>query len=80
MAHAGRLHEDAAAAGPVRRRLRAGTRQNRPNKPGRYRFFLAHTWSTRLLPDGAYRVQVEASDTRGNKAVAAQPFTIANGV
>jgi murein DD-endopeptidase MepM/ murein hydrolase activator NlpD len=57
-----------------------GTRQNRPNKPGRYRFFLAHTWSTRLLPDGAYRVQVEASDTRGNKAVASQPFTIANGV
>ena len=35
--------------------------------PGLYRFFLAHTWSTRLLPDGGYRLEVEASDLYGNK-------------
>lgn len=55
-----------------------GTRQNKPNKPGVYRFYVAHTWSTRLLRNGLYRLQVEASDDSGNKAVAALPFTVAN--
>jgi hypothetical protein len=55
-----------------------GTRQNRPGKPGRYRFFVAHTWSTRLLPDGAYRLEAEAVDERGNRARAGLPFRIAN--
>lgn len=58
-----------------RERFRAvyapGTRQNRAGAPGRYRFFLAHNWSTRLLPDGPYRIQVEARDERGNSATAA---------
>jgi hypothetical protein len=55
-----------------------GTRQNKPGKPGRYRFFVARTWSTRTLRNGLYRLQVEASDESGNKAVAALPFTVAN--
>jgi hypothetical protein len=55
-----------------------GTRQNKPNKPGLYRFFVAHTWSTRLLPNGLYRLEAEAADVSGNKARAALPFTIAN--
>ena len=57
-----------------------GTRQNRPGQPGRYRFFVAHTWSTRLLPDGRYRLEAEAVDERGNSARAGLDFTIANEV
>lgn len=55
-----------------------GTRQNRPNTPGRYRFFVAHAWSTTLLPNGLYRIQVEARDEGGNAARAGLPFTIRN--
>ncbi len=57
-----------------------GTRQNRAGKPGLYRFYLAHTLSTTLLPDGAYRLEVEASDLHGNKGSLRLPFTIANDV
>jgi len=55
-----------------------GTRQNRPGKPGLYRFFLAHTWSTQLLPDGNYRLEVEASNLYGNSGRLALPFTTVN--
>jgi peptidase M23-like protein len=55
-----------------------GTRQNRPGKPGLYRFFLAHTWSTTLLPDGDYRLEVEASDLFGNRGSLVLPFTLVN--
>jgi murein DD-endopeptidase MepM/ murein hydrolase activator NlpD len=55
-----------------------GTRQNKPNRPGRYRFFVAHTWDTRRLRNGLYRIEVSAADVHGNRAVAALPFTIAN--
>jgi murein DD-endopeptidase MepM/ murein hydrolase activator NlpD len=55
-----------------------GSRQNHPNQPGLYRYFLAHTWSTRLLANGAYRIDVEVSDLHGNKALARLPIRIAN--
>jgi hypothetical protein len=55
-----------------------GTRQNRPGKPGLYRFFLAHTWSTRVVPDGRYHLEVEASDLYGNKGGLQLPFTLVN--
>ena len=55
-----------------------GTRQNRPNRPGRYRFFVARSWSTRRLRNGLYRIEVSASDVHGNRAQASLPFTIAN--
>jgi murein DD-endopeptidase MepM/ murein hydrolase activator NlpD len=61
-----------------RRIYAPGTRQNRPGKPGLYRFFLAHTWSTTLLPDGPYFLEVQASDLYGNHGGHALPFTIAN--
>jgi hypothetical protein len=57
-----------------------GTRQNKKGKPGLYRFFLAHTWTTSLLPDGPYRIEVEASDQRGNTGSLALPFVLANDV
>jgi hypothetical protein len=55
-----------------------GTRQNRPGKPGLYRFFLAHTWSTGLLPDGPYHLEVEASDLFGNTGGLQLPFRLVN--
>lgn len=55
-----------------------GTRQNRPNKPGRYRFYVARGWNTRRLANGLYRLEVSAADAHGNRALAALPFTIAN--
>jgi len=58
----------------------SGTRQNRPGKPGRYRFFLAHQWTTSLLPDGHYRLEAEAADERGNLARAGLEFVLANHV
>lgn len=54
------------------------TRQNRPGRPGLYRFFLAHTWSTSLLDDGPYRLEVEAADLHGHTGRLALPFTVAN--
>jgi hypothetical protein len=57
-----------------------GTRQNHANEPGTYRFFLAHDWSTRLLGDGHYGLEVEASDLAGNSSTHTQPFTVANDV
>ena len=55
------------------------TRQNHPNEPGLYRMIVAHDWPSGLLRNGAYRLQVEATDVRGNLARAAFPFTITNG-
>jgi hypothetical protein len=55
-----------------------GTRQNHPNKPGRYRYYLAHTWSTKLLPNGTYELDVEAANVGGHKSTATLAFTIAN--
>ncbi|HSL64141.1 MAG TPA: hypothetical protein VK874_05725 [Gaiellaceae bacterium] len=55
-----------------------GTRQNKPGKPGRYRFYVARTWSTRRVPNGLYRLEVSAADAHGNTARASLPFTIAN--
>ena len=55
-----------------------GTRQNKPGKPGRYRFYVARGWSTRRLPDGLYRLEVAAFDAHGNRAVAGLPFTLEN--
>jgi hypothetical protein len=58
----------------------AGTRQNHAGKPGLYRFYLAHTWSTPRLRNGPYVLEVEASDLAGNARVRRQPFTLANGL
>jgi hypothetical protein len=56
-----------------------GTRQNRPRRPGRYRFYLARAWNVARLGRGSYRLQVAASDIRGNRSLASVPFTIAGG-
>jgi len=43
-----------------------GTRQNKPNKPGLFRFWVARGFDTTPFPDGDYRLDVEAADVRGN--------------
>jgi hypothetical protein len=42
------------------------TRQNHPNKPGLFCFWLARGFDTSVHPDGNYRLEVEAADVRGN--------------
>jgi hypothetical protein len=56
----------------------SGTRQNRPNKPGKYNFYVAHGWSTRLLRNGLYKLDVSVADAQGNRAMSTLPFTVAN--
>jgi hypothetical protein len=55
------------------------TRQNHPNKPGLYCFLLAHDWNSARFPNGNYRIDVEASDIHGNRAVSNLAFAIRNG-
>jgi Peptidase family M23 len=55
-----------------------GTRQNHPNQPGLFRYFLAHSWSTSLLPDGRYTIQVEVADVHNNKATGSLQISITN--
>ena len=55
-----------------------GTYQNRPNHAGRYEYYLAHQFDTRLLANGSYVLQVEALDEQENVGRASFPFTVAN--
>lgn len=55
-----------------------GTYQNRPNRPGRYEYFLAHELDTGLFPNGSYVLQVDALDAQENLGQASFAFTIRN--
>jgi hypothetical protein len=52
------------------------TRQNHKGKAGLYCFFVSHEWKP---VDGTYRIEVAASDTRENRAVAHLDVTIVDG-
>jgi hypothetical protein len=56
-----------------------GSYQNKPHRPGQYIFWLAHGLDTTSLPDGAYTLEVMASDTRSNIGTATVELTMANG-
>jgi hypothetical protein len=56
----------------------SGTYQNKPHRPGNYRFWIVHDLDTTLFPDGAYRLEIDAVDTRGNRGSAVVELTIAN--
>jgi Peptidase family M23 len=56
------------------------TRQNHPNRPGRYRIFLADGWNSSQLPAGNYRIEVSACDSRNNTVVADFPLTLAKAL
>jgi murein DD-endopeptidase MepM/ murein hydrolase activator NlpD len=55
-----------------------GTRMNHPGWAGYYSFYLAHGWSSSSLPNGSYRIEVAASDVRGNVGISIFRLTIAN--
>lgn len=57
-----------------------GTLENRAGRPGRYRYLVVAGLDSRVLPDGRYRLEIEAADTRGNSARAGLPFRVANRV
>jgi murein DD-endopeptidase MepM/ murein hydrolase activator NlpD len=55
-----------------------GTYQNKPHRPGQYIFWLVHGFDTTSLPNGAYTLEVMASDTRNNIGTATVGLTVAN--
>jgi hypothetical protein len=55
-----------------------GTSQNKPNRPGVYHYWLRHDWETTHVPDGAYVLEVEAADARGNVGRASFPLLVDN--
>jgi hypothetical protein len=61
-----------------RRIYSPATRQNHKGEPGLFCFNLMRAFDTTSLEDGSYRLQVEVSDTRGNRSVAFIAFSVAN--
>jgi murein DD-endopeptidase MepM/ murein hydrolase activator NlpD len=55
-----------------------GTYQNKPNRPGKYLFWITRDFDTSTLPNGAYQLEVLAADTRWNFGSSALDFTVAN--
>jgi murein DD-endopeptidase MepM/ murein hydrolase activator NlpD len=53
-----------------------GTDQNRPNRPGRYRFYLARRWPSTGVRDGEYVIGVRLADIRGNTTTHREPLTV----
>ena len=56
------------------------TTQNHPNEPGVFHFWVKRGFDTSSHPDGQYRLEVEASDIRGNARTGGLAVTFANGV
>ena len=54
------------------------TRQNHPNKPGRYTFILDHDWNTASFANDGYLLEVQASDRHGNRATSGLAFKVRN--
>ena len=52
------------------------TEQNRPDRPGNYRFVLARGFDAAALAPGEYAVQVVALDTHGNSGRSSWPLVI----
>jgi len=55
-----------------------GTFQNKAGRRGRYEFYLAHEFDSRLLPNGSYVLQVDALDEQENVGQASFAFTVTN--
>jgi murein DD-endopeptidase MepM/ murein hydrolase activator NlpD len=55
-----------------------GTYQNKPNRPGRYVFWITHELDTSTLPNGQYTIEVLAKDNRFNEATLGLDFTVLN--
>ena len=57
-----------------------GTYQNKPNRPGDYRFWLTAALDTTTLPNGVYWVDVQALSLTGKVGDDSMQITIANGL
>jgi hypothetical protein len=55
------------------------TRQNQPNMPGNFHFWLKRGFDTNRYPDGRYLLEVEATDIRDNARSGNVPVTFQNG-
>ena len=55
-----------------------GTYQNKPHRPGSYRYWIVHDFDTTAYPNAHYRLEIDATDTRGNRGTATVDLTIAN--
>jgi hypothetical protein len=55
-----------------------GTYQNRPARPGRYEYYLSRNFDTHVLPNGLYKVDVEAWDEQKNVGRASFKFIVTN--
>lgn len=55
-----------------------GTRMNHAGWAGYYCFNLTHGWKSTNFRNGTYRLEVQASDIRGNVGISYFSFTIAN--
>jgi hypothetical protein len=55
-----------------------GTYQNKPNRPGDYRFWLVQSLDTTSLPNGVYWVDVQASNIRDATGENTVAITVAN--
>jgi hypothetical protein len=55
-----------------------GTRQNQPQSPGDYRFWLARHLDSTVLEDGDHAISVTVTDERGNARTDALSFTLSN--
>jgi hypothetical protein len=58
----------------------AGTTQNRTYRPGQYFFLLRRRWDSAGVPNGVYRLEIEAQDAAGNSSRRAQRLVVANGL
>jgi Peptidase family M23 len=56
------------------------TTQNNPNSPGTFHFWLTRRLDTTAYADGAYVLEVEASDVRGNARARTLALTFVNDV
>jgi len=65
--------------GPVDDVYAPGTRQNLPNAPGKYFFWLARNLDTTSLADGPHTFSVSVADIRGNETSTTFSFIVANG-
>ena len=55
-----------------------GTYQNKPNRPGDYRFWLTSSLDTTSLPNGMYWIEVQAENLRGATGDNMLGITVAN--
>ena len=55
-----------------------GTYQNKPHRPGRYLYWVAHDLNTARFPNGTYTLEILARDSRGNVGSLTMPVAFAN--